>query len=140
MTGRILALDIGAVRIGVAVSDPLGMFAQGIAVLAAEGDWLGDLDRLVAQYGPGVLLVGLPVRTDGTKGPEALKVMELVKPLEERYPAVKVVLHDERFSTTIATRALIEGDVSRKKRKGKVDKVAAALILQNWLDGGRGVS
>ena len=140
MTGRVLALDIGAVRIGVAVSDPLGMFAQGIAVLAAEGNWLEELDGLVRQYEPTVLLTGLPVRTDGSKGPEAQRVIELAAQLKERYPALKVVLHDERFSTTIATRALIEGDVSRKKRKGKVDKVAAALILQSWLDGAGGLS
>jgi putative Holliday junction resolvase len=66
---RILALDIGTVRIGVAVSDPLGMFAQGIAVLPAEGAWLEELDALVAQYDPEMLLLGIPIRTNGTRGP-----------------------------------------------------------------------
>lgn len=131
---RVLALDIGTVRIGVAVSDPLGMFAQGIAVLDAGREWLAGLDRLVEQYGPERLLVGNPLRTDGSRGPEALRVEALAEELAERYPGLEVELYDERFSTTIATRALLEGDVSRKKRKGKVDKVAAALILQSWLD------
>jgi len=131
---RILALDIGTVRIGVAVSDPLGMFAQGIAVLPAEGAWLEELDALVAQYEPELLLLGIPIRTNGTRGPEAVRVEECAALLAERYDAVKVVLHDERFSTVMAQQALLEGDVSRKNRKGKVDKVAAALILQSWLD------
>ena len=131
---RILALDMGTVRIGVAVSDPLGMFATGIAVLSAEGEWEKELDGLVARYSPAVLLLGIPVRTTGLKGPEALRIEEQAKILSQRYPDVKVVLHDERFSTVIAQQALIEGNVSRKGRKGKVDQVAAALILQSWLD------
>jgi putative Holliday junction resolvase len=131
---RILALDIGTVRIGVAVSDPLGMFAQGIDVLPAEGNWLEQLDGLVKTYDPEILLLGIPIRTNGTRGPEAVRIEECAALLAERYDAVKVVLHDERFSTVMAQQALLEGDVSRKNRKGKVDKVAAALILQSWLD------
>ena len=136
---RILALDIGTVRIGVAVSDPLGMFATGIAVLSAEGEWEKELDGLVAHYSPAVLLLGIPVRTTGLKGPEALKIEEQAESLSKRYPELEVVLHDERFSTVMAQQALIEANVSRKGRKGKVDQVAAALILQSWLDrAGRG--
>ncbi|MDD2454670.1 MAG: Holliday junction resolvase RuvX [Aminobacteriaceae bacterium] len=131
---RILALDIGTVRIGVAVSDPLGMFAQGIDVLPAEGNWLEQLDGLVKTYDPEILLLGIPIRTNGTRGPEALRIEECAEMLGKRYPDVKVKLHDERFSTSMAQQALLEGDVSRKGRKGKVDKVAAALILQSWLD------
>ena len=131
---RILALDIGTVRIGVAVSDPLGMFAQGIDVLPAEGNWLEQLDGLVKTYDPEILLLGIPIRTNGTRGPEALRIEECAEMLGKRYPDVKVQLHDERFSPSMAQQALLEGDVSRKGRKGKVDKVAAALILQSWLD------
>lgn len=140
MIKRILALDIGTVRIGVAVSDPLGMFAQGVAVLAAGKDWLGSLDSLVGQYDPCILLVGNPLRTDGTRGPESLRVEALADELAARYPGLEVRLYDERFSTAVAARALLEGDVSRSKRKEKIDKVAAALILQSWLDrrGGAG--
>ena len=131
---RILALDMGTVRIGVAVSDPLGMFATGIAVLSAEGEWEKELDDLMTRYTPSVLLIGVPVRTTGQKGPEALRIEEQAKTLSERYPDVEIVLHDERYSTVIAQQALIEANVSRKGRKGKVDQVAAALILQSWLD------
>jgi len=134
MKRRTIALDIGSVRIGVAVSDPLGMFAQGIAVLQAESDWMSEMDILVEKYDPEVLLIGLPIRTGGERGPEAERVEELSRSLAGRYPSLSVVLHDERFSTTIATRALIEGDVSRRGRKGKVDMVAAAVILQSWID------
>ncbi len=131
---RILALDMGTVRIGVAVSDPLGMFATGIGVLSVEGEWEKELDDLMVRYTPSVLLIGVPVRTTGHKGPEALRIEEQAKSLSERYPDVKVLLHDERYSTVIAQQALIEANVSRKGRKGKVDQVAAALILQSWLD------
>ncbi len=134
MKRRTIALDIGSVRIGVAVSDPLGMFARGIAVLQAESDWMRELDILVEKYDPEVLLLGLPIRTGGERGPEAERVEEISRSLAGHYPSLSVVLHDERFSTTIATRALIEGDVSRRDRKGKVDMVAAAVILQSWLD------
>ena len=136
MRRRALALDIGTVRIGVAVSDPLGMFAQGIAVLNATAGWLDELDGLIENYDPEVLLLGIPIRTGGERGPEAARTEELALSLAERYPSLRVELHDERFSTAIATRALIEGDVSRRDRKGKVDKVAAAVILQSWLDRG----
>lgn len=131
---RILAIDMGTVRIGVAVSDPLGMFATGIAVLSAEGGWEKELDALMARYTPSVLLIGVPVRTTGQKGPEALRIEEQAKTLSERYPDAEVILHDERYSTVMAQQALIEANVSRKGRKGKVDQVAAALILQSWLD------
>ena len=103
MKRRTIALDIGSVRIGVAVSDPLGMFARGIAVLQAESDWMRELDILVEKYDPEVLLLGLPIRTGGERGPEAERVAEISRSLAGRYPSLSVVLHDERFSTTIAT-------------------------------------
>ena len=105
---RVLALDIGSVRIGVAVSDPLGMFAQGIAVLEAnsrgEDGWLEELDRLVAVYSPGAILLGNPVRTDGRKGPESLRVEAWAERISARYPAISVKLHDERFSPSWRSR------------------------------------
>jgi putative Holliday junction resolvase len=131
---RILCLDIGQVRIGVAVTDPLGMFAQGIDVIPAGEEWMAKLDELVERYSPSVLLLGYPVRTDGNKGPEAQRIQDLAHTLEQRYPALSVTLWDERFTTTIATRALIEGGVRREKRRSKVDKLAAAIILQDYID------
>lgn len=131
---RILCLDIGQVRIGVAVTDPLGMFAQGIDVIPAGEDWMVKLDELIERYLPSVLLLGYPVRTNGNAGPEAERIMEISLMLEQRYPALSVKLWDERFTTTIATRALIEGGVRREKRRSKVDKLAAAIILQDYID------
>ena len=134
MKGRILALDIGSVRIGVAVSDPLGIFAQGLCVLQAKGEWMEELARLVIDNQAATLLVGMPRRTDGTEGPEAGKMRKVVESLKERFPNLEVIAWDERFTTTIAQAALIEADVSRKKRKTRVDMVAATLLLQSYLD------
>ena len=131
---RVLALDIGTVRIGVAVTDPLGLFAQGIAVWQARDNWRAQFEECLARYAPSLVLVGLPRRTTGAYGPEAEIIMALVEEMRTAYPDQKFDTWDERYTTTIAQRALLEGDVSRKKRKERVDKIAAALILQNWLD------
>jgi putative Holliday junction resolvase len=131
---RIIALDIGSVRIGVAVSDPLGAFARGLTVLRASSDWMGELASIISEYGADTLLVGMPLRTDGTAGPEAERMKEVTASLGARFPDCRVIHWDERFTTVIASRALIDGDVSRKGRKGQVDKVAAAILLQSYLD------
>lgn len=131
---RIIALDIGTVRTGVAVSDPLGMFAQGIAVLRADGDWLSGLAEIVAEYNEPKLLIGLPRRTDGSEGPEAVRIREVAESIKERFPRLEILFWDEWFTTAIAQQSLISADVSRKDRKQKVDKIAAALLLQNYLD------
>lgn len=131
---RTIALDIGSVRIGVAVSDPLGMFAQGIAVLNARGDWMAELAKTVAQYEKPKLLVGMPRRTDGTEGPEAQRMRETAAALGEYFPELEIEFWDERFTTTIAQQALLEADVSRAGRKKSVDKIAATLLLQSYLD------
>lgn len=131
---RIIALDIGTVRIGVAVSDPLGTFAQGLDVLRAGGAWMDDLSQLLDRYDARTLLVGMPRRTDGSDGPEADRMRKVIERLAARFPAVEIVEWDERFTTTIATQALLEADVSRKNRKGQVDKIAATILLQNYLD------
>ena len=134
---RILALDIGHVRVGVAVSDPLGFFAQGIGVLSAAGDWLDEISALVEKYAVRTLLIGLPVRTDGSTGPEAKWILSTVELLRALFPDQKMELWDERFTTTIAERIMIEGNVSREKRRHSRDKVAAAIILQGYLDNRR---
>ena len=134
---RIIALDIGTVRIGVAVSDPLGFFAQGIAVLRADGEWLEDLAKIVDEYEHPKILVGLPRRTDGSEGPEAVKMREIAEGIKIRFPELEIEFWDERFTTTIAQQVLLEGDVSRSGRKSRVDKIAATLLLQSYLDRGR---
>lgn len=136
---RIVALDIGSVRIGVAVSDPLGVFAQGAAVLNARGDWLTALSETVTQYDAPVILIGMPRRTDGSEGPEAERMRDTAEKIKERFPECEIRFWDERFTTTIAQQALLEADVSRSGRKKKVDKIAATLLLQSYLDSGRNI-
>ncbi|HPJ26061.1 MAG TPA: Holliday junction resolvase RuvX [Synergistaceae bacterium] len=134
MAKRILCLDIGAVRIGVALSDPLGMFAQGVAVLSAKGKWKIELDALMERHEVALLLVGLPLRTDGSRGPEARRILDMVHALKERYPSVEVRTWDERYSTVTAHQSLKERGFSEERRRGMVDKTAAAVILQSFLD------
>lgn len=136
--GRILALDVGSVRIGVAVSDPLGVFAQGIAVLSAGGAWLRQLEELVTTYDVEILLVGLPRRTSGTEGPEALRIRDVLALLKERFPGLTLDTEDERFTTVLATQAMRACDASREAKRQKVDAVAAAVLLQGYLDRRRG--
>ena len=130
---RVLSLDIGTVRIGAAVSDPLGIIAQGLGVWNAE-NWLTDFDEALKKYDPKIIVVGLPLRTDGKKSDAAAKILAIVEDLKARYPERKFVTHDERFTTVIAQRAMLEADVSRKGRRKKVDKVAAVIILEDWLE------
>ncbi|MBQ7732864.1 MAG: Holliday junction resolvase RuvX [Synergistaceae bacterium] len=133
---RILALDIGSVRIGAAISDPSGIIAQGLGVWDSE-TWLKDFDSALEKYDPALIVVGLPVRTDGKVGEAGERVSGIVDELRVSYPERKFVTWDERFTTVIANRMLIEADVSRKKRKGHVDKIAAVLILESWLESNR---
>ena len=136
---RTLGLDIGRVRIGVALSDPLGDFAQGIDVLDAGKDWMSLVRDMVRERWVGAVVVGVPVNTDGSRGPEAERVLGIIGKLREaiRDENVEVVPWDERFSTVQAERALLEGDLSRRRRRSVIDKVAASLILQSYLESRR---
>ena len=135
---RVLALDIGTVRIGAAISDPSGIIAQGLGVWNAENDeWRKDFDVAIRKYDPKIIVAGLPLRTDGKDSEAALRVSGIVEALREEYPGREFVLHDERFTTVIAQRAMIEADTSRRKRKRNVDKVAAVIILEDWLESHR---
>ena len=131
---RTLALDIGSVRIGVAVSDPLGLFAQGIGVWRTEDNWRQTLDDCVKKYKPNTILIGLPVRTTGEIGVEAEKVLGIAEEIRSFYNDINVETWDERFTTAIAEQVLLEADVSRRKRRQKIDKLAAVIILQSWLE------
>lgn len=131
---RVVALDIGSVRIGVAVSDPLGLFAQGLTVLNAEKDWLAELEKILSQYEEPMILVGLPLRTDGSEGPEAQHIRETAEKIKERFSGLALEFWDERFTTTIAQQTLLQGDVSRAGRKKSVDKIAATLLLESYLE------
>ena len=136
---RIVAVDIGSVRVGVAVSDPFGSFAQALTVLSTKNDWIEEPKKIMDTYRTTKLLVGLPPRTGGNEGPEALNIREVADTIVGRYPGLEIIFLDERFTTVIAQQALIEGDVSRKGRKQRVDMVAAPLLLQSYLDKGRTV-
>jgi putative holliday junction resolvase len=133
---RILALDVGTKRIGVAVSDPLGLTAQGIGVLTRQG-WdrdLAGLAEMARPYRVQEILVGLPRHMDGRVGEQAEAILELARALGEALGA-RVATWDERLSTVEAERVLIQADMSRQKRRRVVDQVAACIILQAYLDG-----
>ncbi|HOB08706.1 MAG: Holliday junction resolvase RuvX [Limnochordia bacterium] len=136
---RVLGLDVGEKTIGVAVSDPLGITAQGLEVIRRStlDQDLQQLVGLAASYKVEEIVVGMPRRTDGSYGPEAEKVELFAKALQKAV-SVPVKFWDERFSTVTAQRILLEGDVSRAKRRQVVDKVAASIILQAYLDQQRG--
>ena len=133
---RVLALDIGTVRTGAAISDPTRTIAQALGVWSAE-TWRDDFGEAVRKYDPAVIVVGLPSRTDGKVSEAAERVREIVSELSAKYPEREFVMWDERFTTVIAQRAMLEADVSRKKRKKSVDKIAAVIILEGWLESQR---
>ena len=132
---RILALDYGTKRVGVAISDELGMIATPVGYLDAQPRerLLKRITEMVVERGVGLVLVGMPRNMDGSYGPVAEQVREFVKALEERL-SVPVKTWDERLTTAQAERLLLEADVSRAKRKKKVDQIAAAILLQSYLD------
>jgi len=130
-----MGLDVGEKTIGVAISDPLGYSAQGITVIARQSlpKDLDQLKKLVMDYHVTAIVVGLPLSLNSTLGPQAEKVKYFVKKLEKAIP-LPLEYIDERFSTTMAERTLLAADVSRQKRKGVIDKMAAQIILQSFLD------
>lgn len=128
-------MDVGDVRIGVAVSDPLGSMALPRDTIERKSlqDDLARLRDIVAEVKAVRIVAGLPLTLEGERGPQAEKVLAFVEEVK-RELAIEVVLQDERFSTKSVERALIQADVSRKKRKSVVDKLAAQQILQTYLD------
>ena len=132
---RILALDHGTVRIGVALSDELKMIATPLEFIPAEpfAGFLARIEELIRDREVEMILVGMPRNMDGSYGPAALKVQEFVALLKEA-TAVPIQLWDERLTSAQANRLLIEGNVRRHDRKAKVDKMAAAILLQSYLD------
>jgi len=132
---RILGLDVGTKRIGIAISDELGWTAQGIKTLhrrESKSD-LREIRDIAGQYGVEEIVVGLPRNMNGSLGPQAQMVLGFIRDLRGVLD-VPILTWDERLSTVEATKILIKGDLSRKKRKQKVDMSAAALILQSYLD------
>ena len=133
---RIMALDVGDVRIGIALSDPLKITAQGLETLTRTNNKqdFQYIWQLIEDHEVSELVVGLPKNMNGTIGPQGEKVQKFVEEfLQHKDKSLKVIYVDERLSTVTAEKTLIAGDVSRKKRKQVVDKLAAIVILQSYL-------
>ncbi len=131
---RILGLDVGTARVGVALSDPLGMTAQPLEVIVRKrADPFARVAELIALNEVERVVVGNPLKLDGGEGLAVEAVGAFVAELE-RHISVPIELWDERLTTAAAERALLEGDVRRRERRDLRDKIAAALILQSYLD------
>jgi len=129
---RIMGLDVGDKYIGVAISDELGLTAQGIKTIKREG-CIESLKEIIKEYDVGSIIVGLPKMLNGSLGIQGEKVLKFIEEL--RAPlGLPVSLWDERLSTLAAERTLLEADTNRKKRRTLRDKVSAMLILQGYLD------
>jgi putative Holliday junction resolvase len=128
-------MDVGDKRIGMAISDSLGWTAQGIPTLERRSRQydLEFIKKVIEEYKPERIVIGLPKNMNGTVGPQSEKVKVFAEILKEHLQP-EIVFWDERLSTVSAHKIMIQGDVSRKKRKQRVDQVAAVLILQNYLD------
>jgi putative Holliday junction resolvase len=137
---RVLGVDLGERRIGLALSDPSRTVASPHGVLRRSGDRDADRRAIVTAAraaGAGVIVVGLPLSLSGKVGPAARAALEEVDALRTIASGIEVVVHDERLTTVTAERALLEGRVRRDDRRDVVDKVAAAVMLQSWLEGTR---
>lgn len=132
---RTLALDVGTKTIGVAVSDELGITANGVTTIKRKGlkEDLGELGIIINQYKPGEIVVGVPYLSDGSVNERGQQIINFAEKIREAF-SLPVEFWDESFSTVHAEEKLIEGNVSRKKRKKVIDKVAAVFILQEYLE------
>lgn len=137
---RALGVDLGERRIGLALSDPSRTVASPHDVLRRSGDPAVDRRAIVdvaQEAGAGVIVVGLPLSLSGKTGPAARAALAEVEALRAIAGEIEVVVHDERLTTVTAERALIEGRVRRGARRQVIDKVAAAVMLQSWLERAR---
>ena len=138
MLMRIMGLDVGTRTIGMAVSDELGLTAQGLKTLKRKSmeEDLQEIATIIGQFEINKIVVGLPKNMNGTLGKQAEIVFKWIEVLKDK-THVPVVTWDERLSTVGASKVLLEADLSRKKRKKVIDKLAAVLILQGYLDHSR---
>jgi putative Holliday junction resolvase len=132
---RVLAIDHGTKRMGIAISDPSGIIAQPLEFVPAEpfAGFLARLKELIREKEVELILIGMPRNMDGSYGPAAAKVQEFAAVLKETL-TTPIKTWDERLTSAQANRLLIQADVRRKDRKEKVDKAAAAILLQSFLD------
>ncbi len=132
---RIMGLDVGDKTIGVAISDPLLITAQGFKTIIRESNKkdIKQIQDIIEDHNISKIVVGLPKNMNNTIGPQGEKVLDFVAKLKRKID-IEIILEDERLTTVSAERILLEGDVSRKNRKKIIDKVAATYILQSYLD------
>ena len=135
LDGRIMGLDVGDKTIGVAVSDLMGLTAQGVKTIKRVGKKkdIEALKEIIKERQVNKIVSGLPKNMNGTLGPKGEKVIKFCELLEEE-TGIKIEYWDERLSTVAAERTLIQGNVRRENRKGVIDMVAAVIILQGYLD------
>ncbi|MBM7701423.1 Holliday junction resolvase RuvX [Metabacillus iocasae] len=134
---RVLGLDVGTKTIGVAVSDEMGWTAQGIETIKMPENQMKQslprLKELIDEYSVEKIVVGLPKNMNGTIGPRGEACLQFAELLKKGFN-IETIMWDERLSTMAAERVLLSADVSRKKRKKVIDKMAAVMILQGYLD------
>lgn len=132
---RIMGLDVGDKTIGVAISDPLLITAQGLKTIMRQSikKDMRQIEEIIGDYNIIKIVVGFPKNMNNSVGPQGEKVLDFVDKLKRRFD-IEIILEDERLSTVAAEKILIEGDVRRKGRKKVIDKVASTYILQTYLD------
>ncbi|MEH7250534.1 Holliday junction resolvase RuvX [Neobacillus niacini] len=134
---RIMGLDVGSKTVGIAISDELGWTAQGLKTLKIDEEknkfGFEEIGQIIKEYGISQVVIGLPKNMNGSIGPRAEASKRYAEQIEDRF-FVSTILWDERLTTMAAERVLLEADVSRKKRKKVIDKMAAMMILQGYLD------
>ena len=136
---RILGLDFGQKTIGVAVSDPFGWTAQGIEIIRRDKEEsinksIERIGQIIKEYSVEKIVLGYPKNMNNTVGERGEKTQAFKLKLEKIFNNIEIILWDERLSTVGAERTLLEADLSRKKRKNVIDKMAAVFILQGYLD------
>ena len=133
---RILGIDYGKKRTGLAVSDPLGIFASALETVPTA-NIINYLKKYTSQNKVERFVVGYPMNLNGSPAECTPFVAPLVKTLKKNFPSIPITLADERFTSQLAMRAMIDGGMKRSERriKGSVDRISAAIILQSWLDG-----
>lgn len=133
MAGRVLAVDLGQARLGLALSDPLGISAEPLSVLPHDEEAIRRIGEVARAHGVTRLVVGLPLNMDGSTGAAAERARQFAAELAARL-GLPVALQDERLSTVEAEGSLTQANAGRRQKKDKADAVAAAIILRQWLD------
>ena len=139
---RVLGLDLGDKTVGVAVSDGLGLTAQGVEIIRRNNpsehkQSLGRIAQLIDEYEIGTIVLGYPKNLDNSEGVRCEKTKVYKGYMEKRFPKTEIILWDERFSTVAANNSMMEAGLSHEKRKSVIDKMAAVFILQGYLDSKR---